>query len=119
VATGTEAEEEYRVVMIFVPRYPAEGREGEAVAQRYPAGESRYTREQAVDVLRIFTERWRLGGSQDGMEPYAYRVGSTGSFTLAEMNAEADAASLVEAVRDPEAWQGRRAKSRRRGASPA
>lgn len=62
----------YRVIAPCLPYLgrPERGKPKEIVVVSYPFEDSSYTYEEAVDVLRIFTDRWFAGGARPVLEPY-------------------------------------------------
>lgn len=63
---------DYRVIAPCVPylgRSP-DGRPKEIAIVSYPFEDTSYNYEEAVAVLRTFTDRWVIGGSRPILEPY-------------------------------------------------
>lgn len=115
---------EYRVIAPCVPylgRTP-EGRPKEIAIVSYPFEDTSYTYEEAVDVLRIFTDRWRVGGCRPILEPYMMALPETLSIrvTLLELEQRSDANAFISMLRAgvrpekvKEKKRGRKARVRR------
>jgi hypothetical protein len=94
---------EYRVVAPCVPylgRTP-EGRPKEIAVVSYPFEDKTYSYEEAVDVLRIFTDRWRMGGSRPILEPFmvAQPPELNVRITLLELEQKSDTNAFIAALR--------------------
>jgi len=115
---------EYRVIAPCVPylgRNP-DGRPKEIAVISYPFEDTTYSYEEAVDVLRIFTDRWRVGGSRPILEPFmvAQPPSLDVRITLLELEQRSDANAFIAALRAgvrpeklKEKKRGRKARVRR------
>jgi len=115
---------EYRVIAPCIPylgRSP-DGRAKEIAVISYPFEDTTYSYEEAVDVLRIFTDRWIVGGSRPLLRPFMVAQPPTlgVQVTLEELEQKSDANAFIAALRAgarpekvKEKKRGRKARVRR------
>ena len=106
---------------VIMPHYPYLGaRVDRAITfTRYPFVGATYDYEHAVDVLRIFTDRWKTGGGRPVLEPFM-EVDVEGvekkKFTLSDLDMIADAAKLIRQLAAADRTGGRKRGRPRRAA---
>lgn len=111
---------EYRVIAPCIPylgRSPG-GRAKEIAVISYPFEDTTYSYEEAVDVLRIFTDRWLIGGSRSLLRPFmvAQPPALGVRITLEELEQRGDADAFIAMLRA--GGRPEKAKKEKRGRKP-